>query len=89
MLLARWWPMWIDAARIAEPPAPPPPPAVASEYRPGEEKLTVTWAVACGLIGPVLASDWPAAAPARRIASDSAWVAWFVMMKSIRAGADR
>ena len=44
--------------------------------------MTVTWAVAWGLIGPVLASGWPAEAPAGRIASDSAWVAWLVMMNS-------
>ena len=44
--------------------------------------MTVTWAVAWGLIGPVFASGWPAAAPERRIASDSAWVAWLVTMKS-------
>jgi hypothetical protein len=73
--------MWIDAARIPEL-GPEPPPPVATEYLPGEEKLTVICAVAWGLIGAVLASGWPADAPVWRIATDSALLAWFVMMNS-------
>jgi hypothetical protein len=42
--------------------------------------LTVTWAVAWGLIGPVLASGSPAEELERRMDSDSAWLAWLVMM---------
>jgi len=79
-LLARLAPMWIDAARIPE--LEPGPPPVATEYLPGEEKSTVICAVASGLIGAVLASGRPADAPDGRIATDSAWVAWLVMMNS-------
>src|SRR5207245_2669533 len=40
-----------------------------------------TSVVACGLIGPVLASGCAAAVPAGRIESSSALLDWFVMMK--------
>ena len=57
------------------------PEPVATLYLPCSVKSTVTDAVPCGLIGPVLAKDCPLPEPAAWTWRVSALVAWLVTMK--------